>query len=116
VYTDDAAKGAESPPPKGLNLTNLSWVAQRSSGLLVAAAVPLYFLHLYNDEIVLDGEGQELADEEAAREQAIVNAREMACAELQKGHLNLKHRIDVADESGHVLITVHFRDIVRVET
>ena len=78
--------------------------------------MPHYFFHLYDDLIVLDQEGKELPSLQAARENALDNAREMACAEVLDGHLNLKHRIEIADESGKVLATVPFRDVVVVET
>jgi hypothetical protein len=76
--------------------------------------VPTYFFHLYNDEIVCDEEGQELADVEEAHRIAIVNAVEMAIAEVRQGCLNLKHRIDVADGGGSVVCTVRFQDVVKV--
>jgi hypothetical protein len=44
-----------------------------------------------------------------------VSAREMACAEVLKGRLHLTHQVDVEDESGTVLATVHFRDVVQIE-
>ena len=66
--------------------------------------------------IVTDQEGTELPSLEAAREHALNNAREMACAEVLEGHLNLKHRIDVADEGGTVLFTLQFRDTVEIQT
>jgi hypothetical protein len=39
----------------------------------------------------------------------------MACAELLEGHLNLKHRIEVCDESGASVATVRFAEVVDVE-
>lgn len=77
--------------------------------------MPIYYFHLYNDEIIIDEQGQELADREAAQAVAQANAREMACAEVMAGSLNLAHRIDVADKTGDVLSTVRFGDIVTVQ-
>lgn len=77
--------------------------------------MPRYFFHLYNDEIVLDEEGQELAGADDARRVAVDNAREMAAASVQHGELNLEHRIDAADEVGNVIWTVRFGDIVKVK-
>jgi hypothetical protein len=76
--------------------------------------MPMYYFHLYNDEVIMDDQGQELPDGEAAHVVAQANAREMACAEVMAGSLNLTHRIDVADESGDVFSTVRFGDIVTV--
>jgi hypothetical protein len=57
----------------------------------------------------------ELADLEAARGKAENDARNMACAEVLQGRLNLSHRIEVADAEGAVLLTVEFGDTVVVE-
>jgi hypothetical protein len=78
--------------------------------------MPYFFFHLYDDLIVPDPEGKELPSLQAARETALDNAREMACAEVLDGYLNLTHRIEIADESGKVLATVRFRDVVEVES
>lgn len=77
--------------------------------------MPRFFFHLYDDIVARDEEGQELPDEEAARSKAFVSAREMVCAEVLQGHLNLRHRIEVEDESGMLLASVHFRDAVEIE-
>ena len=77
--------------------------------------MPRYFFHLYDDMVVMDEEGSEHADLDAARAAAIANAREMACAEVLDGHLNITHRIEVADEAGAVQLTVRFEDVVRLE-
>jgi hypothetical protein len=77
--------------------------------------VPRYYFHLYNDMIVCDDEGQEVADDEAARQVAIASARDMAAVSVRGGRLNLKHRIEVADEGGKILRVVRFEDVVKVE-
>ena len=76
--------------------------------------MPMYYFHLCNDEVIMDDQGQELPDWEAAQAVAQANAREMACAEVMAGSLNLTHRIDVAGETGDVLSTIRFGDIVTV--
>ena len=81
----------------------------------VFGAVPRYFFNFYNDETVSDEEGQDLAGLDEARHVAEVNAREMAAAAVINGQLNLKHRIEVVDESGKIVCTVRFADIVKVE-
>jgi hypothetical protein len=42
------------------------------------------------------------------------SAREMACAEVIHGHLDLTHRIEVAEADGSIVDTVWFRDVVDV--
>lgn len=78
--------------------------------------VPRYFFHLFDDLTVIDEEGVELPSPAAAREHAIANARTMACAELTEGHLNLKHRIEVTDESASTILTLRFADAFELES
>jgi hypothetical protein len=74
-----------------------------------------FFFHLYDDAVALDEEGKELSSLTAARERAISEARHIACAEVLDGHLNLKHWIEIADETGKVVAKVKFQDAVHVE-
>ena len=78
--------------------------------------MPRYFFDLYDDMVVQDDVGLALLDAEAARCEAIRNARAMACAEVLEGHLNLQHRIEVKDERGHHVATVRFADAVALQT
>jgi hypothetical protein len=79
------------------------------------AHVPMFFFDLYDDMTVIDDEGAELPGLEQAREHALQNAAEIACTEVLERHLNLKHRIEVRDESGATVATVRFADVVKVE-
>jgi hypothetical protein len=76
--------------------------------------MPRFFFHLYNDMVARDEEGKEFPSLRAAHENAIREARQLACASVLEGHLTLKHRIEIADESGQVLATVRFGDAVEV--
>ena len=73
-------------------------------------AVPRYYFHVFNDEVSIDEEGSVLPDLDSARETAMDGCRDLVCESVRKGHLNLEHRIDVADEKGEVLMRVTFRD------
>jgi hypothetical protein len=72
--------------------------------------MPRYFFHVYNHEIVMDEEGLDLPDLDAAREIALDSARDLVCDSVHQGHLNLDHRIEVVDESGATVIVLTFRD------
>jgi hypothetical protein len=72
--------------------------------------MPRYFFHVFNDEITIDEEGAELADLDAAREFAIESLRSLACDSVKQGHLNLDHRIEIADETDARRMTVTFRE------
>ena len=76
--------------------------------------VPRYFFDLYDDLIVPDDEGQELPDPTAAEQAAIRNARQIASAQVLDGRLNLDHRIEVRAETGDLLLTLSFRDVIEV--
>ena len=75
-----------------------------------------YYFHLYDDMVVMDEEGAELPGPAAARDKACATAREMACAEVLEGHLNLSHRIEVVDEDSEPVVTVNFGDVVTMES
>jgi hypothetical protein len=76
--------------------------------------VPRYFFHLYNDIVSID-EGTELAGVEVAKAKAADDARDMVCASVRHGHLNLDHRIEVTDEAGELVAKVTFRDAFTIE-
>jgi hypothetical protein len=77
--------------------------------------MPRYFFHVFNDEITLDEEGVEVADLEAARAFAIESARSLVCDAVKHGHLNLDHRIEIADESDARKMTVTFREAFTIQ-
>jgi hypothetical protein len=77
--------------------------------------MPRFFFHLYDDMVSVDDEGTELPDAKAAHECAVKSARAIACQEVLEGHLNLRHRIEVEDERGTPVLTVHFSDVVKLE-
>ena len=77
--------------------------------------VPRYHLNIYNDQVVLDQEGCELADLAHAKELAIEGARAMMAEHLTLGRpINLCHYIDVADSDGKVLATLPFRELITI--
>lgn len=74
------------------------------------AAVPRFYFHLYDDGVLIDEEGQELPDLEAAYQRAVENAREMACANIKAGFLNLDYSIEIEDGQGETVLVVTFRE------
>jgi hypothetical protein len=77
--------------------------------------MPRYYFHIYNDMVAMDDEGTELPDVAAAREHAIEGARSLMAETLLQGRLSLQHRIEVADDTGRVLMTIPFRELVDIE-
>jgi hypothetical protein len=76
--------------------------------------VPRFHFNIFNDETVLDPDGIDLPDLEAAGRLATKSARELAAESARSGHLVLSHRIEVVDDHGTVLQVVHFGEAVQV--
>lgn len=66
------------------------------------------------DELI-DPDGVELANLEAATAYAIRSAYGIMAADIAEGKLNLNLAIVVEDDAGNVLRTVYFRDLVKIE-
>jgi len=62
-----------------------------------------------------DEEGQELADLDAARTEAIRGIRSLLASEVQDGAMYLRGRIEIADPEGRILETIAFQDAVTIE-
>ena len=77
--------------------------------------MPRYFFHVYDDLVLMDDDGIELADSEAARVAALAGARAMMCDQLSNGRLSLHHRIEVVDEGGGTILTLPFAEAVTIE-
>ena len=101
---------------KPQNPPNLSLYREHHPAGDVLATVLRFYFNLYDDLVSIDEEGKELPSLQAARERAMADARHMAGAEALEGHLNLKHRIEIADENGKVLAIVRFEDAVEIES
>jgi hypothetical protein len=69
-----------------------------------------YFLHLRDgtDE-VLDPEGMEFATMDALRNEVLVSARDIMSADIRRGVLDLRFRIDAETESGELVYTFPFK-------
>lgn len=76
--------------------------------------MPRFYFHLYDDMVSLDEEGKVLPTIDAARKEAVRNARHLACAEVLDGHLGLNHRIEVTDANDAHIATVVFKDVVKL--
>ena len=78
-------------------------------------ALPRYFFDLHNDIDALDPDGKELPDLEAAKIEALKDARELIGASVERdGTIDLRHHINLRGENGDVLHTVWFEDALIV--
>ncbi len=73
-----------------------------------------YFFNLYNDDITEDFEGVELADDDAACERAMKEARNLAAESVRCGHLVGNHYIEIVDADRKVVGSVRFDEAVAV--
>ena len=76
--------------------------------------MPLYFFNVHNDDVTMDPEGQELADDEAAHARGIKEARQLAAETVGNGHLTRHHRIEVTDTDRKVIHVIHFDEAVEI--
>ena len=77
--------------------------------------MPKFFLHIrYGDSFVKDREGEDFADLESARREAIMSAREIIADLARAGAKQAdRDRIDVCDEFGNVLAIVPFLNALK---
>lgn len=77
--------------------------------------MPRFFLHLRNHAGHIDDyEGQELADLEAARVQAIEGIRSLVSEEARHGVIDLRGSIEIADPRGNIVGVVTFSEAVKL--
>jgi hypothetical protein len=77
--------------------------------------VPRYYFHVCNGTgFTEDEEGQDLPDLEAARLEAIRNARSIMAADVQRGMLDLSSFIEIEDGDHQLVQTLGFQDAVEL--
>jgi hypothetical protein len=76
--------------------------------------MPHYYLHQRNEMYVRDEEGEDFADLDEARKQAVIGARSILSEEVKAGSLDLRGVIEIADDSGIIVEVVPYRDAVKV--
>ena len=75
--------------------------------------MPLYYFHVRGDGIeILDPEGCECPDVQAAHREALAGARSILSEELKDGRLAVDERIDIEDEQGRLLCSVKFGEAI----
>jgi hypothetical protein len=77
-------------------------------------AMPRYHFHVKNDINAVDEHGEDLENLAVAHQRAVYYARDLASAAVRNGALDLRHRIDIADGTGAVLMGVTFADAIHV--
>jgi hypothetical protein len=74
-----------------------------------------YFFTIYNDLVTEDEEGADFVGVQEARAAAVRAARGLMAAHVvEKGRIDLSHRIDIADDKGEVVASVSFGEALEV--
>ena len=78
--------------------------------------MPKFFLHVANSAgFAQDREGADYADLDGARREAVRSIRSILAEELkQGGTVDLRGRVEIADEGGMLIASVEFPSAVRV--
>jgi hypothetical protein len=77
--------------------------------------MPRYYFHVHNGfGFAPDEEGHVCDTLDSARTLAIAGARELLSAEVCSGQLDLRGRIEIANERHDIVCVVHFKDAVTV--
>lgn len=76
--------------------------------------MPRFFFNIRNgDDYIADPDGTELADLDAAVEEALTGARELLSEIVRLGKLVDGQSFEITDETGAVVWIVPFKDAVR---
>lgn len=74
-----------------------------------------YHLHVHcDDRVAEDEDGIECFNLEAAREEALKGARSILADDMMRGQIDLRGRIDIADDTDSVVETIRFEDAVKI--
>jgi hypothetical protein len=78
--------------------------------------MPRFYFNLRTSkEFLEDAEGQEYETITAAREEAILSAREILSSRVSSGKFPNSSRFEIMDESGRLVLTVPFQDAYTVD-
>ena len=77
--------------------------------------MPRYHLNLFNSINTYDEDGRDFDDLAAAKVEAIRSSRDLMAEHVKAGEpVDLGHYIEVADDSGRVLATIDFRQLITI--
>lgn len=78
--------------------------------------MPHFHLNLHNAHIDCpDEEGKDFASVGAAREHAVSGIRDFLAHEAKGGMVDLRGRIDIADDHGSVVLSVPFTEAMTIK-
>jgi len=75
--------------------------------------MPRYFFHIREEEqVIVDDEGIDLPNLEAAREEAVAAARQLLSQSVLKGKACNGRVFEITNENGIVVLSVPFRETI----
>jgi hypothetical protein len=77
--------------------------------------MPRYFFHILHPDSsspILDDEGAEFEDYEAAKHEAVESARDLAIDAIKRGNKVDGFAVEIMDEAGKVLDTIRAREAI----
>jgi hypothetical protein len=78
--------------------------------------MPIYFLHLTEEQqVIADTEGIQLPDVAAVEQAAIRSARDLIAEAVRMGDRNYKGRLDAKNEHGTQVLTLRFDCTVQID-
>jgi hypothetical protein len=71
--------------------------------------MPLFYFHLWShQQYIVDPEGSEHGNVDAARTEALFAARSIMSEEIKSGRFDLDQKFELHDDRGHHLLTIPF--------
>jgi hypothetical protein len=75
-----------------------------------------YFFHLRDGaDILLDPDGRKLPSLAAVMASALREARAIISADAQSGTIKLNQQLDIEDEAGEIVHSLHLKDAVTIK-
>ena len=78
--------------------------------------MPRYYFNIYNDDVTMDWEGTELADDEAARAFAVLQIRSLAADTVMHGHIVGSHWLEIVDADRKPVGKMRFDEAVEIRS
>jgi hypothetical protein len=73
------------------------------------ASLPLFYFHLYNDEVLRDETGENFVDAATARIAAMRGISELIAEKIAAGErVDLRHRIEIEDDQAEIVCVLTF--------
>ncbi len=77
--------------------------------------MPRFHINLFNDTDIIDEDGQDYTDLDAAEAETVRAARDIIAEHVRSGQsVDLNHRMEITDADHELLRVVRFADVVSI--